>query len=490
MLASRAASGKRIALRGAHDVRVHRALGLVVGTLAGCPQAGSPAGVPNGGDAAIDSGAAVCGLEAANASCWTSGEGCAPEDVVLAVFPHPTDADPYVTYGIAANFLSDLDGDGRSEVVIGALDADLESYETGRYNYSTPPQRFVFLSSTLCGPSIAASSVSARVVSSAGMVGQPVASVYNELTDISDLDGDGLAESAILDVSYSGGPRSIEVHAGATILEGGELGPDAAVAFVDGTSSTADMLEDISNAGDVDGDLVSDTLVGSLSETWLFSGASLPGKSASTSDAWLALPAGMPCGGQPFDYDGDGVGDICQTLLGSYTAGLWSGGGLAGGAVDAGTADVILGGNLYTLDRLPDVDGDGRDDLVREVWLDGGSGGVIVSVVPAAMLVGSGSVGESEGSFFVTSGHGMAGARALAPGQGLGVHTAVDGMTTFEVFDAAQIRAGGEVDVGDGTAFSLDVMGSVIASGGDVDGDGAGDLVSTLRDVVRLSAGP
>ncbi len=461
MLASRATSGKHITRLGAHDVRVGRAVGFVVGTLAGCPQAVAPADIPSGGDAGIDSAAAVCGLEAANATCWTSEEGCAPEDVALAVFPDPTDADPYVTYGLAASFLSDLDGDGRAEIAIGALDAYLESHETGGYNYSTPPQRFVFLSSTLCGPSIAASSVSARVVSSAGMVGQPVATVYNDLIEVGDLDGDDLPESAIIDVAYPGGPRSIEVHAGASILEGGEIGPDAAVGFIDAMSSTEELFTYVSQAGDVDGDLVSDTLLGSPTGNWLFSGAAIPGSSASTSDAWLALPAGKPCGGHPFDYDGDGVADICQTLLGSYSAGLWSGSGLASGTVDAGTADVLIGGNLYTLDRLPDVDGDGRDDLVREVWLDGGSGGVIVSVVPATMLVAGASVAESEGSFFVTSGdNGMAGARALAPGQGLGVHTSADGTTgIFEVFDPAQIRAGGVVDVFDGTALDVDLMG-------------------------------
>jgi len=210
-----------------------------------------------------------------------------------------------------------------------------------------------------------------------------------------DLDGDGLADLMLGAWGYNGQEGAAFIVFGASLADETTMMLSSADLILTGESRYDYAGFTIESAGDVDGDGVSDLLVGAYynsdvsryaGKAYLWLGSSLlsaatgPGATVSLADGELAFRgegefnyAGVGLVGLG-DLDGDGLGEVAigASGWGSYNAGrmyLFRGSSLlTTGVLDLADADFVLTGEDrdaagYWLGRVGDIDGDGRDEV-------------------------------------------------------------------------------------------------------------------------------
>ena len=165
--------------------------------------------------------------------------------------------------GIGLDWLPDIDGDGKDEIVVGSRFADSLARENSG-------STFVIMGSAVEGVSnqvIDLSNISSNVIELVGA--EPDGRSGFTVRSVADLDGDGLAELAVGSRNSDPFERvdagMVQIVSGSTLASATgqvDLAVDANVAFTITGESSGDLLGyGISNAGDVNGDGLEDLAI-------------------------------------------------------------------------------------------------------------------------------------------------------------------------------------------------------------------------------------
>lgn len=357
------------------------------------------------------------------------------------------------SFGGAVGGVGDTNGDGVGDLLIGRPDGqgrvDLFDGRTGSNRFPNPlPLGF----------------------------GWPLESLGQAL-DHADVTGDGREDLLI------GGPGFGATAFGAGRVQVRDGGTGALVRTHLGATTVANLGASVAGLGDVDFDGRDDVLVGapgapffgpggSQGEAYVYSGRtgallhvlSGPASGSRFGDAVARLP----------DVDGDGRDDLAVGAPNVGQVFVFSG---TTGALLRILASGVTGDGFGTsLAGLPDVDGDGRGDVVvgapRDATNGPDSGGIhVFSGSSGALLwAGSGNQGDRLGACVDTvwdrDGDGLADVVAGAPQPGTGP-------------GRAYVLSGGSGVIREqfvGEAFG-DLFGAAVADATDLDQDGRGDII-------------
>ena len=325
-----------------------------------------------------------------------------------------------------------------------------------------------------------------------------------------DVDGDGLDDVL---VGAPAGAGMVALFTGATLAVVGDYTVADADATIVGAESWNGIGASVASAGDVDGDGLGDIVIGSKTNgpysAWVFFGSSLTAGGAFTTanaNATFTVPGWRPGDrvAGAGDVDGDGLDDV-----------LFSDNNYAGGSgavwLLAG-ADLQYGGSFTQSDVLAnigevygsnghlgtglagggDFDGDGLDDVL--VGRPTGYGGQ-AWLFRGADLAAGGSFNASSvfASFGGSNGFGYSVA-FLDDIDGDGSSEILIGAETGTVAGfafGATAQTGGNPNVDVDLITESTSGGRSVASAGDVDGDGLGDLLigQPLDDLAGTDAG-
>ena len=491
-------------------------------TSTGCT---APAGtVATAGDCDDDdaatnpAGVEVCG-DGADNDCDGTDNGCTLDGSVATGEAdwtlHGEQSNDYLG---AAAALGDVDGDGASDVMVGAYGWDSAG------NGSRTDGR-VYVSLAPLDP--ADTSATADVVLSST---QSTAAFGAALAILGDSDGDGVGDYAVGAYRYDG----IGADAGAVFLytshPSGAADDSDADTIVDGAAASDQAGSAVASAGDADGDGLADLLVGvpgydagatlGVGAVGLHLGPLPAGSVAVDAGAtWFeGAEAGEGAGSAlaSGDMDGDGIGDVVIAAWLSDATGTDAGsiyvyyGPPASGTVSVTAADILLTGSTAgdqfgRAVALADTDGDGTDDLV--VGADGRDNGAALNS-GAAYVFGSGTA-SGDASLAAAAFTGVTGndyvGRSVAGAGDVDGDGADDLLLGAVGFDSGASSGLGATYLGYGpfagtTALAVydarlegttagDAVGYAVAGGADTDADGFADvlLTSVATDTGTLS---
>ena len=398
-------------------------------------------------------------------------------------------------FGSKVVMLGDLDQDGLDEVAVGApLYDTASSVDAGRVA--------VFLGTQLAGGGAFTASQAWATVEGVLTNGR----LGNELSALADVDGDGRGDLLIGGSNFSSTSNSSDawIFFGATLAAGGLLAPSAADVTLSGVAGGA-----VASAGDVDGDGLDDVLVMNPEidttaefnccegRTYLFLGSTLavggtfgPGQAFATFSGEFVNGVYVNEVSSAGDVDGDGYADIliaAASATSSYgrghvslfTAATFGGGGdfwvSAADVTFHGQASDELGRSLAS---IPDRDGDGNPELAigHKNWRSGLY--LIYSTSLATMSSGPlpavnfNDVNWSSSALYSEVGFSVAGCDLNGDGVGDVLYGNPEGYVAGQTM----------LSMGNGSTWTFVAPawgddGRAVACGGDVDGDGAGDLI-------------
>jgi hypothetical protein len=196
-----------------------------------------------------------------------------------------------------------------------------------------------------------------------GALSAPVDTSWGSVPDV---DGDGVADAV------TGLPSTADAGGVVYVYKGGpqQLVPVTTIAPPAGEASPPDFGRTVAGAGDIDGDGFPEVLVSSYYDVWMYHG----GAGGLSTEATLVLPPlpQMPNEWRVYglagvgDVDGDGYGDVAVGTINNVTIGGWVTiyrGGPAG--LTASPTQLVIGDWTFgnTL-AATDVNGDGYADIL------------------------------------------------------------------------------------------------------------------------------
>ncbi|SDG58856.1 Por secretion system C-terminal sorting domain-containing protein [Dyadobacter soli] len=319
----------------------------------------------------------------------------------------------------------DVNGDGYSDVIVGAEDYDNGEYEEGVV--------FIYHGSATGINSIAATIIEGNM--EGAMMGSSVATA-------GDVNGDGYSDVIAGASRYNNG----ENNEGAVFIHhGSATGVNTtAAAMIESNQANAQLGESVATAGDVNGDGYSDVIVG-------------------------AHGYGDAEQGAAFIYHGSatGIGTTAVTVLESNQAEAWMGRSVAGaGDVNGdGYSDVVVGAWRYTNGEF--------EEGAAFVYHGSATG---ISTTAAVMLECNqiyGRIGQSVASAGDVNGDGysdvIVGANSYSNGE------SEEGAAFVYHGSAVGISSTAAVTLESNQTFSK--MGNSVASAGDINGDGYSDVI-------------
>jgi len=392
-------------------------------------------------------------------------------------------------FGYSTAAAGDVDGDGYSDVIVGAYGFDNDQANEGR--------AFVHLGSASGLADAAGWTEEGDQVG--GTLGISVASA-------GDVNGDGYSDVIVGAPGFDGGATD---EGGAYVYLGSASGPAVSPAWTaEGQQAGAQFGFSVGGAGDVNGDGYSDVIVGAYGfdtgaiddgRAYVYLGSSA---GVSGSPAWTAesQQAGAEFGfsvGTAGDVNGDGYSDIIvgarrydngEPEEGRAYVYLGSASGLA--ASPAWTAEGQQVGALFGISAgsAGDVNGDGYSDVVVGAFAYDGSftdeGQALVYLGSAAGLAGSPAWTTNGGQVIAYLGRSVGGAGDV---NGDGYSDIIVGAYGF---DNDQINEGRTfVYLGSASGLASSAAwtaegdqsdashGSAVCSAGDVNGDGYSDVI-------------
>ena len=392
----------------------------------------------------------------------------------------------YFGYSVAT--AGDVNGDGYSDVVVGA--AYFEGFRGKAYLYM--------------GGISGLSAVAAWTATCEGGP-DPLCRFGNSVATAGDVNGDGYSDVVI------GAPSEGDLHEGnAYLFLGGVNGLSAnPVWSVSGEGQDYDLGTSVATAGDVNGDGYSDVVIGSYNypgggKAYLYLGG-IGG--LSTSPTWTATEAESSGFGESVatagDVNGDGYADV---IIGAWASQggrgkahlyLGSANGLAENPSWTAAGEGTSSGFGTSVSTAGDVNGDGYSDVIvgaepstntpgRAYLYMGGPGGLAAAAIWT-------SVGESSNDRF---GHSVATAGDVN-GDGY-ADVVVGAKQAVDFAGKAYLYLGGSGGLSAVANWSVtgelpdnDGLGNSIATAGDVNGDGFSDLLigAAAADKVHLYLG-
>jgi hypothetical protein len=382
-------------------------------------------------------------------------------------FVYNGDSLDYDEIGYSVSFAGDVDGDGLSDILIGAPYDDDWANNAGK--------AYLVLGKSLVAPG---SEFDLAFADYTFVCADDSCEAGRSVSGAGDIDQDGLDDiiigAPLNDINGTNDGSAYVIFGEQLAARGGDLNLDQSDWVVLGQEDHDLLGGTIASAGDVDGDGLEDLLIGSHEN----------------------------------DTNGDRSGEV-YLVLGSQVEASWPDGGVIGADDNQrfyGSAALDYAG--YDVDSAGDIDGDGLDDLLIGAPFnsDGPSlGGQVYLVLASSLDVNGGDLdlsadlSMSDYTFLPESpfdyvGWSVAGLGDIdgdnRPDIAIGAPFDDDGGTNagaVYLFLNSNLPAGGaELDVADADyklvgEAALDESGYIVTSAGDVDGD-------NLNDILILSA--
>jgi hypothetical protein len=353
--------------------------------------------------------------------------------------------------GYSVATAGDVNGDGAADVIVGA-----DRYDAGEAGEGAA---FVFLGSVLGIASGNQGTASARLESD-----QAYASLGRSVASAGDVNGDGYGDVIVDAQEYDAGQTdegAVFVFLGSASGIANGNPANAATQLETNSSEGVRVLSSLASAGDVNGDGYSDVVVGA------------PGYDAGQLDEGAAFllrgsAAGLVAPGvEPVELESTpGI----ESNQGSAFLGMSV--GAAGDVNDDGFGDVIVGAPKYD---------SGQTNEGAAFIFNGSATGIGIDLASAAAQLESDKANANFGAGIASAGD--------VNGDGFG--DVIVGSPTYDSYGAAFVFHGSASGIADGNPATAAAqlhsdgdpnyrdVGNNVASAGDVNGDGYGDVIAT-----------